>query len=629
MILVAYLVFVTVILGAGTLTASIIPTRGARIGLGAALFLALVVDLTWFTAPLLDWSATLGDAAWIGAFALVIAGALLTARHYAHSRHELIVWIWPTTRDLAFLAVVFTALGAVVLVLPVPLDTDAQGFGYLALTLRDGEDYTTLAPWHPEIETLYSPGYTGLIAHLSARFDLGIQTLMLIVSAATAGLFVWLSYDLGCELEGPRTGRGLMLASLIGTGMVTAFMDSHYTALLALLFAMAFLTFALRFLTTGRWSSALFATICLAAVPFTQPDTTLALIMGYAPWLVVVWLSRPRPSLRVWLVLTAVIPLVALGITIPWLDSLRDLLGSGIESPFQVESTHWRTLVLMHGGVIVGLAALGGLIGLGQRRAIPLLMIVWLAGIVEFSTLGLLEKNFPDLMEPLLKYDYPFSLAWHGPVIPYTVLGGLALVWLANRLGGEQVDRVIAGVVPLVLLVMAVGIAAVVVFFDPLLDASKDIKQLKFFGAFSSWADVRAMEWLRENTPPGARVLNHPGPHEGDWTPVISERDTVYFRPQPFFRRTAQADAEQASFRPFWTDPAGEDFQARLLEAGIQYVLVPQVFGDPASYDTLIRWRQPLDEAAAYLQTPMSVVPFLRLVYEQDGAQVYEVLPPG
>jgi hypothetical protein len=625
MVFLAYILLVAFLLGSGTLVASIIPTRGARIGLGAVVFLSLIVDGTWFVAPLVDWSPALVDAVWFGVLALIVLGAVMTASYFRGTTGKP-AWAWPSARDVLFMIVVITLFGAAVLVLPVPLDTDAQGFGYLALTLRDGKDYTTLAPWHPEIDYLYSPGYIGLIAYLSARFDLGIHTLQLILGAATAVLFVWTAYDLGNELEGPRTGRGLMLAAVIGTGLITAFMDSHFSALLALLFSLGFITFVLRFLDKRHWSSVLFAAMCLAGVPLSQPDTTIALIIGYAPWLIVIWLSKPRPSFRAWLVLVTVIPLVALGIILPWLSSIRDLLGSDIESPFQVESNHWRTMVLMHGGIVVVLAAVGLLVGLRKRHPAYWLMIVWLTGIVEFSTLGLLEKTFPDLLEPLLKYDYPFSLAWHGPIIPYTVLGGTALVWLADRLGGKRLDRLVGRLaIPVLVLALAVLVAGVV-FFNDVLAASKDYGD--FYGAFSSAADVDAMTWIRDHTPQDTRILNHPGPHEGDWGPDITERDTVYFRPQPFFRNTEQAEAEQEIFRAFWNDPADPAQADRLRQAGVRYVLVPQVFGNPDSFADMVRWRQPLPEAGAYLKTPINRAPYLQLVYDKNGAQVYEVVTP-
>jgi hypothetical protein len=622
MAVIAYLLLVIFVLGVGTLVASILPAHGARIGLGAVVFLALLVDVTWLFAPLIDWSPGLADAAWIGVVALIVLGAAMTASYYRATIGKP-AWTWPSQRDIMFLFAVVILFGVVAGLLPVPLDTDAQGFGYLAVTLRGGHSYTTLTPWHPEIDYLYSPGFSGLIAHLSARFDPGIQSLELALGALIAVLLVWTAYDLGNELGGPRTGRGLMLASLIGTGLITAFMDSHYTALLALLFSLGFITFVMSFLNTRRWSSALFAAICLAGVPLSQPDITIALIIGYAPWLIVIWLSKPRPRWDAWLVLAVVIPLVALGIVLPWLFSIRDLLGSDIESPFRVTFSHWRTMVITQGGIIVVLAVLGLVVGFRKRSPAYLLAAVWLVGIVEFSTLGLLEKVLPDVMEPLLKYDYPFSLAWHGPIIPYIILGGLALAWLAERL---RLDGWIERLAIPVTLLALVGLLAGVLFFDDLLAASKG--HLSFYGAFSSAADVDAMRWIRDNTPQDARVLNHPGPHEGDWAPVIAERDTIYFRPQPFFRNTAQADAEQDALRAFWVDPSDPALADVLRAAGVRYVLVPQIFGNPASYADMLRWRQPVPEARSYLKKPVSSAPYLRLVYDEDGAQVYEVVAP-
>lgn len=625
MIMLAYLLLMGIVLGIGLLLASILPSRGARIGLGGALGLALVVDSTWIAAPLIGWSARLGDLVWIGVV-LFAALAGWSAALSAEGRPDAPTWKWLSWRDLLFLGMVIALVGAVLLVLPVPLDTDAQGFGYLALTLRDGGDYMTLAPWHPEIEYLYSPAFPGLVAHLSARFDLGIHHIQLILGGLSVVLFVWLAYDLGCEVDDRRGGRAYMLAAVLSVGAITAFMDSHFTAMLALIFGLAFLVFVIRFLRTGRWSNALAAAICLAAVPLSQPDTTIAFIIGYGPWLILIWLSRPRPPFVVWLGLAAVIPLVALGLLAPWLISLEELLGSGIESPFVVDSAHWRTMIGMHGGLIVLLALPGLIIGLRRRRPIDLWMIIWLVAIVEFSTLGLLEKALPDMMAPLLKYDYPFSLAWHGPIIPYMVLGGTALLWFADRWGGERLDRWIGRLVP-VLVVLAVGGGAAGVWkVDSILDVSKDY--VDFYGAFSSQADVEAMTWLRDFAPEDALILNHPGPHEGDWVPVISERNTVYFRPQPFFRGTGEAEALQESLRAFWRDPADPENYDLLAAAGVRYVIVPQIFGDPASFDSMMRWRRPVPESESYLQTPVSEAPYLALIFERDGAQVYEVVGP-
>ncbi len=625
MVIMGYVVLLAVLLGIGTLVASILPARGARIGLGAVLFLALFVDTTWFVSPLVDWSAPLIDLVLVAIFGLIVLLAVITALIYSRRFLEP-EWIWPSDQDILFLAVIVILFGVIIALLPVPLDTDAQGFGYLSLLLREGHSYTNLTPWHPEIDYLYSPGYTGLIGHLSARLDITIPVLQLILAAVGAVLFVWMAYDLGCELESPRLGRAFMLAALIGTGMVAAFMDSHYTALLALNFSLAFVTFVLRFLQSWRWSSVLFAAICLAAVPLSQPDTTIALLIGYLPWLIVLPFAKPRPSLGAWLVLAAIIPLVALGILAPWLLSLTDLLGSTIESPFAVDLDHWKTLIFMHGGLIVLLALIG--VGLGLRRRHPahLWMVVWLIAIVEFSTLGLLEKTVPDVVTPLLKYDYPFSLAWHGPIIPYLILGGTALLWLVDRLGEERADFWVRQLAAPVMILAVTGIVLVAIFFNPLMDRSRDI--VNFYGAFSSRADLDAMAWIRDNTAPDARLLNHPGPHEADWAPVVAERDAIYFRPQPFFQGTEFVKSEQDAFRAFWNNPADPDNAALFERYHVDYVLVPQIFAEPDRYTNMVRWHKPLDEAVSYLKTPVSDAPYLRLVYDEDGAQVYQFVPP-
>ena len=174
-------------------------------------------------------------------------------------------------------------------------------------------------------------------------------------------------------------------------------------------------------------------------------------------------------------------------------------------------------------------------------------------------------------------------------------------------------------VLSLLLITLAVGVA----FFDTLLDASKVYNDL--IGSISSSADVDAMIWLRDNVPKNVRILNHPGPLEGDWAPIVTERDTVYFRPQYFFQNTRQMEAERNAFCAFWNDPTNPDFEKLFREMGVSYVLVPQVFGDPSRFEDMIRWMGPLPEAAVYSPTSFKDIPYLQLVYERDGAQVYEV----
>jgi len=73
-----------------------------------------------------------------------------------------------------------------------------------------------------------------------------------------------------------------------------------------------------------------------------------------------------------------------------------------------------------------------------RRTPIDVLMIGWLALVIDFSSFGLVQHVLPATW---LKYDYPFSIAWHGPIIPYLFLGGTALLWLIDRVGRARAEK--------------------------------------------------------------------------------------------------------------------------------------------------------------------------------------------
>ena len=252
-----------------------------------------------------------------------------------------------------------------------------------------------------------------------------------------------------------------------------------------------------------------------------------------------------------------------------------------------------------------------------------MLALGWLLLCADFAFLGLGERIAPWL--PLFRYDYPFSIAWHGPIIPLSLLAGQGLLVLWQRVAPRRPQRwwrraartLLAGSFALVALALA--------FQPQLLEWSKG--RLGFHGAFASHADVAAMTWLRENTPADARVLNFPGSEadsswEGDWAAVISERDSVYYRGQPFFQGADVSLAEQERLRAFWLDPARPEHESLLRDAGIDYVLVPQIVAAPDSFARAWRWREP-DALALPMASAVAEATWLTLVFEQDGAQVH------
>jgi hypothetical protein len=618
---------------------------GGVVALAAGVVLGANVAATWRFEPSVQagaWAILLADSLWSSRRGSPWRGALRT---FARS---------PLSRVLSVTAL---ALVGPMLVLPVPLDTDAQGFGMLALAMRDGGTIDTLAPWRPDIGYLYAPGALLIFATVSAQArSASMPSVMMGVSHASVWLFVWLAWELGRELAyRPRLTHGdpqagpfepdawpwaMSLSAALSVGLWAALLDSHYTAVLGLLFVLGFVTALLRYLRTGRGWDLAAAAVVLAAVPVTHADSAMVLAFGLGASCVVGWLGRDGPGPRRWAA-GVLVPLVAaVVLTAPWLVSIRPLLETGIRSPYTVSLDHWRVLVLLHGLVWPALALLGAIVWIRRGRWWAIVMAGWLVAVVESSTLGWVERAVPELGQRVLRFNYPFSVAWHGPVIPYMVLGAGGLLWMLPRLGLPGPRRAPGW---LGVAIVGGGIGLGVASAAPLLTLSRHA--FTFHGAFASANDLRAMRWVREHAAPDARVLNYPGDHEGrreweaHWAPVVTERDCVYFRMQPFFldRRDAEPGrksgarglagtlAEQQALLAFWRDPADPSHGGRLREAGLRYVLVPESIGDPASLDQAWRW-QPAPQLRGIRSTP-DRARYLRLAYRAGGARVYEVMP--
>jgi hypothetical protein len=531
---------------------------------------------------------------------------------------------WPDRRDLLFFGVAALIFVIPALIVPVPLDTDAQGFGYLALMTRLGGSFDTLAPFHPEITYLYAPGFTLIAAYLSQQLGQGLHHVQLAIGAVLSFVCVLLAYDMGSEIRDKRLGRAMAAAMLAGMGLFTAYMDSHYTTVLAMVFALAFVIFALRYVRDGLPADALAAGLMLGAVVLSHPDTTIILSLGYAPWLLTMWLGKPHSTTRRWLALAIGVPLVALVGISPWLWRISPLLGSDIISPFSRSLDYWRVLVFYHGIWTIPAAILGMWLGLRKRDQATILAVGWVILIVDFSIFGLLERLLPWL--PLFRYDYPFSIAWHGPIIPFAILAGSGLLWLWERFFEARLGAVLHRHSYTLLGTLIAILLGILLLNQQILQFSKG--RVGFFGTFASAADVQAMEWLKQNTSLDSRILNFPGTafdnsHESDWVPVISERDSIYYRWQPFFRNNEASIAEQDRLRAFWHDPADPANAQLLADASINYVIVPQIVTNPDSLEGMFRWRAPFDNWLEMRSTPADA-PYLELIFDADGAQIYQ-----
>ncbi len=544
------------------------------------------------------------------------------------------------------LAVAGIVAAVPLLILPVPLDTDAQGFGMLALAVRDGGTLDSLAPWRPAIAYLYSPGALVLFAAASALAGASMPAVMMGVSHAAAVLVVAVAWELGAELAlEPQASPAVQpeptaadrawwswataVAATSSAGMWTALLDAHYTAVVGLLFLIAFVTAQMRYLRTGRASDMRAAIVLAAAVLMTHADTAVILALGLLAFAIVWWSRRGARPRRRLITATIVIPVGAALTIAPWVATLWPLIGAGIRSPYSVDPSHWRLIVFYH-AVVWPLAAVLGALVWGRRRTWAIVMVVWIVLIIETSVLGWLERAVPAVTGLAFRFNYPFSLAWHGPIVPYLTLGAGTLVWImaAARVRAVPVCRVRVTAAFAALAAMAVLMA------DVLLPFTRPL--VPWFGTFSSANDLRAMRWIRDRTPAGVRILNYPGDYErqhdweAHWAPVVTERDCVYFRMQPFFAGedgVGAARHEQRTLLAFWRDPADPAHAERLLEAGISYVLVPESVGDPSSLDRAWRWKPPA-RLPGERSSPADA-PFLTLVYRAGGAAVYRVSSPA
>ncbi|MFW5748569.1 MAG: ArnT family glycosyltransferase [Chloroflexota bacterium] len=618
-------VFGAVILGAGAMLSPAWPTQQPRIGLAAALSLALVSGGTIFYASLFGWDILVIDYLMFALLTGIFLGGTLS---YGQSRAEAQGGElldeeqgWPGPQDLGFFAVVVVIFTLPVLVLPVPLGPSAQGYGFMALAMREGGSLNTFAPFFPEIDYLYSPAFPALTAYLAQQLNQGIHLVQFGVGAILALLNVWLAYDLGGEIQDKRLGRTLALVMLGSLGLFSALINGHYPALMGLAFVQAFIIYVLRYKRQGYSVDLVGAGLMLGAALLSNPGAFVIALLGFFPWLATMWLGQPAPDWRTWALLAVGVPAVALLATLPWIINSWDLLTAGLQSPFDRSVDNIIVMTQYHGLLVLPLVVLGGWLGWQQRDPVTLLALGWLFLIFDFSVTGGLAALFPFIT----RYIDPRDIAWHGPIIPYTILGGRALLWLWDtQVQPRLALRVSYRQTYLANGLLLVGLLLLAVFNEPVLRLTKAV--LDGPGAYASAADIDALTWIKENTADDVRILNFPGPYEGDWVPVISERASVYFPPLPYARITPAALEEQRLLRDFWQDPADPSHEARLRGAGIALVIVPQVVAEPDSTDAMWRWRDPLTGDLEAVSA-VADAPYLTPVYgdASTGAQVFQV----
>lgn len=603
-------VFGAVILGAGAMLSPAWPTKQPRIALLAALALALIMGGTIFYAMLFGWDTLVIDYL---LFALVVSvflgGTLSTGQLRAEKKGETLEDVdqgWPGPQDLSVVIVIGIVMLIPIFILPTVLGTHAQELGLQAFTVRDGGTFDTFAPIADQ-SYLAPPAFSALIAYLSQQLGQDIQLVQFAVASIVALLNIWLAYDMGAEIQSKRLGRAMALAMLFGVATFSSLLTGYFTELTALLFLQAFIIFALRYTRHQYPMDAIGGGLMLGAIVITNFDMAVVAVLGYIPWLVTMWFADPAPTRRTWVVMALGIPLIAIIAISPWLANLPDV---SLEALGERGIDNLVILLGFHGWWVVPVAILGLWIGWARRDSVVLLAGGWLVMTAEFSLTGGVTGLFPFLTD----FANPTTVARMGPIIPYTILAGIGLLWtwesvLSTRMGGigyrgTYALATIAGIV-----VVAIGLLAPSLFRD-----NKSLLNLP--PAYASGADIDVLDWVKANTEfEGTRLLNVPT-NEGQWVVVVTERDTV-------FSPTIQMSEEDEALLDFWQNPSDPQ-NAELLQAhGITHIVIPQIIGNSSSHESAWRWDDPPSDTD--IMTQLADADYLELVYENDGAQVYGV----
>lgn len=602
-------IFGAVVFGSGAMLSPAWPTRQPRIGLAAALSLALIIAGTVFYAEAFGWNTLVIDYMFFALItAIVLGGTLSQAQARAEARGEVLLDAdmgWPGPRDLAFYGLLALLIILPVLLLTVPAGSSGQVAGYLSLMARSGEGFNTLAPFHPEVSVLYPPGLHALTAYLSQQLKQTVTLVHMGIGAVIAFMSVLLAYDLGAELQDKRLGRAMAVMLVVGSGMPSLLLYGQFTALVGLFFTLALLVYALRYAREHHTADAAGAALVLCALLLTDPVMALVGLLVYVALLALLplaWPDAQRPTPRVLLALLFGVPLLALLGCIPWLANNLHLLRAAPPDPYPRELAHLWALLAQHGLPAVAVALLGAFLVLRQGlyphlRQAALLALLWLLLLVDFAALGIIERLLTLLLGPLVQQD-ALLLARQGPIIPYALLGGMGLLWLWDRLPTETLRRWLSTQAYMLFGGAALLAGGALLLLGPALgDLSRTV--LNSDARMASEAEAAAMAWLRSETPPDARILNYPG--SGEWTPMLAERDSVFFPLRPFYGDTTAIEEEQQAMLDFWMGYAGLD---ELRAAGITHILLPPAYIFRAERD-------------------ISVLPGLELVYQQDDMRIY------
>jgi hypothetical protein len=613
--MVYFILFVigAVMLGAGAMLAPAWATTQPRIGTAAAFALALVVGGAVFWAHLFGWSTLVVDYLLFALVSMTLLGGTMAQVQQRTADGEAVDDAevgWTGPEDLTF-------FGLVALLFAVPLgwmlfprgDTAAAN-GLITLAARDGASFDSLAPYFPDTIGIFPPGFHALAAYLSAQLQQPIPQIHMAIGAVCGLLSIWTAYDFGSEIQDKRLGRAMALASLLSLGVLRLYFDGFYPQLMGVVFATAFATYALRVVRHHKPLDTLAAGLMLGAVLYVSPTMFVLTFAAYIVFLLANLLPKrvekgippQQPTPFAYLGQWLGVPLIAFLGTLPWLVHVW----STLQIVFCRECGEWISgdvvlsrevfLVLQQGIWMLPLLLIGAMVGWRKHRTLVLWCVGWV--IVAYFFLALPKSLFYLRWIQSGSAVYRMALI---PTIPYALLGGIALLWLFERIP-QWCRAMLRRTFYLQAILALFAIPAVLYFVINI--GFADPKAL-------TRADIATMNWLMENAP-DAHVLNHP---TDNWFVPATGINAIFAEFPSHITTSRNNSAARLELAYSWQVPDGRLFFLEKYE--IDYILVPQWAAHPS------------EQAAEFLsggEDNLANLPFLEVAFEQDGAVVYRVL---
>jgi hypothetical protein len=266
--------------------------------------------------------------------------------------------------------------------------------------------------------------------------------------------------------------------------------------MMAMIFALAFVIYQLRYLREGYRSDLIGAGLMLGATLITHTEVFVATLAGFVVWLGVLWLGRAegesRPSVTRWLILAVGVLLIAGLATGPYLLRVGGQLGQAYAAATaKLLVIDMSSFLMFHNPLLLILGAVGVYFGLQRRDQITLFAVGWTVILVIL-----------------------YGLTSEVLTLPLSILGGIGLLEVWDRVlrpaVPESIQRQPAALLALAIIVLVGG----AVLFTTRLPNGLPAEEMA------------AVDWVRQNTPLEATVLNTM-PLESEWLPLVAERRTV------------------------------------------------------------------------------------------------------